>query len=76
MKLFGVNMNAGLKEVVLLSTMTLSLSFFAAGNDVKDVFASAKSGDEYRALKIVIEDGEPCPRDLGFVYSFLCQENF
>lgn len=28
-----------------------------AGNDVKDVFASARSGDQYRVLKIVIEDG-------------------
>uniref|UniRef100_A0A667WDX3 Twinfilin-1 n=1 Tax=Myripristis murdjan TaxID=586833 RepID=A0A667WDX3_9TELE len=27
-----------------------------AGNDVKDVFANAKSGDQYRLLKIVIED--------------------
>ncbi|XP_060931993.1 twinfilin-1a [Limanda limanda] len=27
-----------------------------AGNDVKDIFASAKSGDQYRAIKIVIED--------------------
>ncbi|CAB1440022.1 unnamed protein product [Pleuronectes platessa] len=27
-----------------------------AGNDVKDIFASAKTGDQYRALKIVIED--------------------
>ncbi|XP_042351546.1 twinfilin-1-like [Plectropomus leopardus] len=27
-----------------------------AGNDVKDIFASAKSGDEYRVIKIVIED--------------------
>uniref|UniRef100_A0A3Q3FDJ8 Twinfilin-1 n=1 Tax=Labrus bergylta TaxID=56723 RepID=A0A3Q3FDJ8_9LABR len=27
-----------------------------AGNDVKDIFASARSGDQYRALKIVIED--------------------
>lgn len=27
-----------------------------AGNDVKDVFASAKSGDQYRVLKIIIED--------------------
>ncbi|XP_036962405.1 twinfilin-1a [Acanthopagrus latus] len=27
-----------------------------AGNDVKDVFASARSGDQYRVLKIVIED--------------------
>ncbi|KAM6937899.1 twinfilin-1a [Xenentodon cancila] len=27
-----------------------------AGNDVKDIFASARSGDEYRVLKIVIED--------------------
>ncbi|XP_077567086.1 twinfilin-1-like [Stigmatopora nigra] len=27
-----------------------------AGNDVKDIFASAKSGDEYRVLKIVIEN--------------------
>ncbi|XP_041794195.1 twinfilin-1-like [Chelmon rostratus] len=26
-----------------------------ANNDVKDIFASAKSGDQYRALKIVIE---------------------
>ncbi|XP_024912270.1 twinfilin-1a [Cynoglossus semilaevis] len=27
-----------------------------AGNDVKDIFASARNGDEYRCLKIVIED--------------------
>ncbi|XP_034443845.1 twinfilin-1a [Hippoglossus hippoglossus] len=27
-----------------------------AGNDVKDIFASARSGDQYRALKIIIED--------------------
>lgn len=27
-----------------------------AGNDVKDIFADAKSGEEYRLLKIVIED--------------------
>uniref|UniRef100_A0A3B3DBQ2 Twinfilin-1 n=1 Tax=Oryzias melastigma TaxID=30732 RepID=A0A3B3DBQ2_ORYME len=27
-----------------------------AGNDVKDIFASARGGNEYRALKIVIED--------------------
>ncbi|KAM9351855.1 twinfilin-1a [Symphorus nematophorus] len=27
-----------------------------AGNDVKDIFASARSGDQYRVLKIVIED--------------------
>ncbi|XP_061577059.1 twinfilin-1-like [Cololabis saira] len=27
-----------------------------AGNDVKDIFASARNGDEYRVLKIVIED--------------------
>ncbi|XP_033823893.1 twinfilin-1-like [Periophthalmus magnuspinnatus] len=27
-----------------------------AGNDVKDMFASARSGDEYRLVKIVIED--------------------
>uniref|UniRef100_A0A8C7SIM1 Twinfilin-1 n=1 Tax=Oncorhynchus mykiss TaxID=8022 RepID=A0A8C7SIM1_ONCMY len=27
-----------------------------AGNDVKDVFASARSGNQYRLLKIVIED--------------------
>ncbi|KAK2917627.1 twinfilin-1a [Channa argus] len=27
-----------------------------AGNDVKDIFASAKSGDQYRVLKIVIKD--------------------
>ncbi|XP_030587054.1 twinfilin-1a [Archocentrus centrarchus] len=27
-----------------------------AGNDVKDIFASARSGEQYRALKIVIED--------------------
>uniref|UniRef100_A0A3B4YNY9 Twinfilin-1 n=1 Tax=Seriola lalandi dorsalis TaxID=1841481 RepID=A0A3B4YNY9_SERLL len=30
--------------------------FFSAGNDVKDVFANARSGDQYRVLKIVIED--------------------
>ncbi|XP_061772745.1 twinfilin-1-like [Nerophis ophidion] len=27
-----------------------------AGNDVKDIFVSAKSGDEYRVLKIIIEE--------------------
>ncbi|XP_051238379.1 twinfilin-1a [Dicentrarchus labrax] len=27
-----------------------------AGNDVKDIFANARSGDQYRVLKIVIED--------------------
>ncbi|KAM4619551.1 twinfilin-1a [Polymixia lowei] len=27
-----------------------------AGNDVKDIFASARNGDQYRVLKIVIED--------------------
>ncbi|XP_072242305.1 twinfilin-1-like [Leuresthes tenuis] len=27
-----------------------------AGNDVKDIFASARGGDQYRVLKIVIED--------------------
>ncbi|CAL1594398.1 unnamed protein product [Knipowitschia caucasica] len=27
-----------------------------AGNDVKDVFANARSGDDYRLVKIVIED--------------------
>ncbi|CDQ61476.1 twinfilin-1 [Oncorhynchus tshawytscha] len=27
-----------------------------AGNDVKDIFASARCGDQYRLLKIVIED--------------------
>ncbi|KAM3608898.1 uncharacterized protein V6R79_006494 [Siganus canaliculatus] len=27
-----------------------------AGNDVKEIFASARSGDQYRVLKIVIED--------------------
>nr|ACM08375.1 Twinfilin-1 [Salmo salar]ACM09806.1 Twinfilin-1 [Salmo salar] len=27
-----------------------------AGNDVKDVFASARSGNQYRLLKIVIKD--------------------
>ncbi|KAE8296083.1 Twinfilin-1 [Larimichthys crocea] len=27
-----------------------------AGNDVKDIFATAKSGDQYRVLKIVIEN--------------------
>uniref|UniRef100_A0A3B4AB30 Twinfilin-1 n=1 Tax=Periophthalmus magnuspinnatus TaxID=409849 RepID=A0A3B4AB30_9GOBI len=30
--------------------------FLLAGNDVKDMFASARSGDEYRLVKIVIED--------------------
>uniref|UniRef100_I3JQ43 Twinfilin-1 n=1 Tax=Oreochromis niloticus TaxID=8128 RepID=I3JQ43_ORENI len=34
----------------------MSFFFFSAGNDVKDIFASAKSGDQYRALKIVIKD--------------------
>ena len=37
------------------------LCLLSAGNDVKDVFASARSGDQYRVLKIVIEDGERCP---------------
>lgn len=32
--------------------------FFQAGNDVKEIFASARSGDQYRVLKIVIEDGK------------------
>ncbi|CAN9498957.1 unnamed protein product [Ophioblennius macclurei] len=27
-----------------------------AGNDVKEVFAAAKSGDQYRVIKVVIED--------------------
>lgn len=36
------------------------LCILSAGNDVKDVFASARSGDQYRVLKIVIEDGERC----------------
>lgn len=31
---------------------------FAAGNDVKDLFADAKSGDQYRVLKIILEDGK------------------
>uniref|UniRef100_A0A7N6BII2 Twinfilin-1 n=1 Tax=Anabas testudineus TaxID=64144 RepID=A0A7N6BII2_ANATE len=30
--------------------------FLSAGNDVKDIFASAKGGDQYRVLKIVIKD--------------------
>lgn len=34
---------------------------FAAGNDVKDLFADAKSGDRYRVLKIILEDGKQCP---------------
>lgn len=34
---------------------------FAAGNDVKDLFADAKSGDQYRVLKIVLKDGKQCP---------------
>uniref|UniRef100_A0A672JLW2 Twinfilin-1 n=1 Tax=Salarias fasciatus TaxID=181472 RepID=A0A672JLW2_SALFA len=29
---------------------------FYPGNDVRDIFATAKSGDDYRAIKIVIED--------------------
>lgn len=41
--------------------------FFKAGNDVKDIFASAKSGEQYRALKIVIEDGKQCSRVLEYV---------
>lgn len=35
---------------------------FPAGNDVKDVFASARSSDQYRVLKIVIEDGKVTSR--------------
>lgn len=42
------------------------LCLFSANNDVKDIFASAKSGDQYRALKIVIEGGK-CPRVLEHV---------
>lgn len=40
------------------------LCVFSAGNDVKDIFANARGGDQYRVLKIVIEDGKQCPRDL------------
>ncbi|TWW75845.1 Twinfilin-1 [Takifugu flavidus] len=29
---------------------------FPAGNDVKDLFANARSGEQYRALKIIIEE--------------------
>lgn len=52
------------------------MSFFlSAGNDVKDIFASAKSGDQYRALKIVIKDGKQRSSVLEFVYFYLnvCQ---
>uniref|UniRef100_A0AAZ3SJF6 Twinfilin-1 n=1 Tax=Oncorhynchus tshawytscha TaxID=74940 RepID=A0AAZ3SJF6_ONCTS len=35
---------------------THSPTVFLAGNDVKDIFASARCGDQYRLLKIVIED--------------------
>lgn len=51
------------------------LFVYSAGNDVKDIFANARSGDQYRVLKIVIEDGKQCPRVLEFVYSYYCQEN-
>lgn len=34
---------------------------FPAGNDVKDLFADAKSGDQYRVLKIILQDGKWCP---------------
>lgn len=34
---------------------------FPAGNDVKDLFADAKSGDQYRVLKIIIQDGKRNP---------------
>lgn len=32
-------------------------AFIAVGNDLKDIFASARNGDENRCLKIVTEDG-------------------
>lgn len=56
-------------------TLTLCLFFLSAGNDVKDIFASAKSGDQYRALKIVIKDGKQRSSVLEFVYFYLnvCQ---
>lgn len=57
-------------------TLTLCLFFLSAGNDVKDIFASAKSGDQYRALKIVIKDGKQRSSVLEFVYFYLnvCQD--
>uniref|UniRef100_A0A8C6U2Q3 Twinfilin-1 n=1 Tax=Neogobius melanostomus TaxID=47308 RepID=A0A8C6U2Q3_9GOBI len=33
-----------------------SLLCFVAGNDVKDIFANARAGDEYRLVKVVIDN--------------------
>lgn len=42
-------------------TVAVVSPILPAGNDVKDLFANARSGDQYRVLKIVIEDGKWCP---------------
>lgn len=64
-----------LKEGKKTPTSYVFFFFFSAGNDVKDIFASAKSGDQYRALKIVIKDGKQRASVQEFVYFYLnvCQ---
>lgn len=42
---------------IFLTRPNCNLCPFSAGNDVKEVFASARSSDQYRVLKIIIEDG-------------------
>lgn len=40
------------------STSHLISMSSTAGSDVKDIFADARNGDQFRVLKIVIEDGK------------------
>lgn len=54
---------------LFLKANPLYFLFLSAGNEVKNIFACARSGDEYRALKIVIEDGK------GSVHVSLLQTN-
>lgn len=68
-KLYNLGLKMGMFErmcccqaSVFSRRLTPSLCLFPAGNDVKDIFASARSGEQYRVLKIVIEDGKLCLR--------------
>lgn len=56
------NMPCYLVLQIFLTESDCHLCPLSAGNDVKDVFASARSGDQYRVLKIVIEDGKDASR--------------
>lgn len=50
-----------LSAKVIWTAFAFVSSFFLpllARNDVKEMFASARGGDQYRVLKIVIEDGK------------------